>query len=184
MRRIPLGLATLVAALALLPPGVPAQIPRLPEPEQSRPWAAYFSPGGGATQAVVEAVGRSTHAVLVQASTVSSPPIVKALVDAHHRGVKVEVILERSTAKARYSAAAALAQAGIVTLIDAAHPAASNNVMVIDGQVVLTGAFTFTAAGERDNAENLLVIHAPGLATRYGDNWKVHAAHSTRFVAR
>jgi len=184
MTRLAIGLTTAVTALALLVSGVRAQIPRLPEPEQSRPWAAYFSPKGGATQAVVEALGRATQTVLVQAVTVSSPPIVKALVDAHQRGVKVEVILERSPAKARYSAAAALAQAGIVTLIDGAHPAANNNVMVIDAQVVLTGGFTFTAASERDNAENLLVIHAPGLATRYGDNWKLHAAHSTRFGAR
>ena len=56
--------------------------------------------------------------------------------------------------------------------------------MVIDGEVVLTGSFGYTAASERDNAENLLVIHAPGLAGRYGDNWKAHAAHATRFVAR
>ncbi|HKW94394.1 MAG TPA: phospholipase D-like domain-containing protein [Methylomirabilota bacterium] len=184
MTRLAILLITTVTALALLVSGVRAQIPRLPEPEQSRPWAAYFSPNGGATQAVVEALGRATQTVLVQAVTVSSPPIVKALIDAHQRGVKVEVILERSSARARYTAAAALAQAGIVTLIDGAHHAASNNVMVIDGQVVLTGGFTFTTAAERDNAENLLVIHAPGLATRYGDNWKLHAAHSTRFVAR
>ncbi len=176
------GIVSLV--LLLLASAARGQIPRPPEPEQSRPWAAYFSPNGGATQAVVEALGRSTHTVLVQASTVSSPPIVKALVDAHHRGVKVEVILERGPSKARYSAAAALAKAGIVPLIDGTHPAASNNVIVIDGQVVLTGSFGFTAAAERDNAENLLVIHAPGLATRYGDNWKAHAAHSVRFVAR
>jgi phosphatidylserine/phosphatidylglycerophosphate/cardiolipin synthase-like enzyme len=184
MRRIVLELATAVVVLALLAPAAGAQVPRLPEPEQSRPWATYFSPNGGATQAVVEALGRATHTVLVQASVVSSPQIVKALVDAHHRGAKVEVILERAQAKAKYSAAAALAQAGIVTLIDGAHAAANNNVMVIDGQVVLTGSFGFTAASERDNAENLLVIHSPGLASRYGDNWKVHAAHSTRFVAR
>jgi phosphatidylserine/phosphatidylglycerophosphate/cardiolipin synthase-like enzyme len=177
-------IAGIVSLVLVLTSGARAQVPRLPEPEQSRPWAAYFSPNGGATQAVVETLGRATHTVLVQAATVSAPQIVKALVDAHHRGVKVEVILERGQSRARYSAAAALAQAGIVTLIDGTHPAANNNVIVIDGQVVLTGSFGFTAASERDNAENLLVIHAPGLATRYGDNWKVHAAHSTRFVAR
>ena len=122
--------------------------------------------------------------MLIQAAAVSAPPIVKALVDAHHRGVKVEVILDRAQPKARYSAAAALAQAGIVPRIDGAHAAAGNNVMVIDGEVVLTGSFGYTAASERDNAENLLVIHSPGLADRYGDNWKAHAAHSTRFAAR
>ena len=42
----------------------------------------------------------------------------------------------------------------------------------------------FTVAAERENVENLLVIHAPALATRYGETWQAHAAHSVRYVAK
>lgn len=109
---------TLAVALALVPAalvatGVQAQMPRVVEPEQSRPWAVYFSPGGGAAQAVVEAVGRAVHTVLVQAASLSSPQITKSLVDARHRGVKVEVVLDRRHAKGRQSSADALARDGV-----------------------------------------------------------------------
>jgi phosphatidylserine/phosphatidylglycerophosphate/cardiolipin synthase-like enzyme len=185
-RAMIVGMRYLAVALALVSTlvatSVLAQAPRVVEPEQSRPWAAYFSPGGGAAQAVVEAVGRARHSVLVQAAALSSPPITKALVDAQHRGVKVEVILDRKHAKGRPSSADALVRDGVMVLIDRAHPA-NSNVMVIDAEVVVTGSFAFTVAADRESAENLLVIHAPTLAARFGENWQAHAAHSVRYTA-
>ena len=180
MRR--LAVVALALVLPLVATGVRAQAPRVVEPEQSRPWAVYFSPGGGAAQAVVEALGRAGHSVLVQAETLSSPQITKALVDAQHRGVKVEVILDRRQAKGRTSSADALARDGLTVLIDRAHPATSN-VMVIDAEVVVTGSSGFTVASDRESADNLLVIHSPALAARYGENWQVHAAHSVRYTS-
>src|SRR5712664_2474695 len=138
------------------------------------------APGGGA-QAVVEAIGRAGHTVLVQASSLSSPQITKSLADAQQRGVKVEVILDRKHAKGRPSSADSLTRDGVVVLIDRAHPA-NSNVMVIDTEVVLTGSFGFTVAADRESAENLLIIHAPTLAARYGENWQAHAAHSVRYT--
>ena len=86
MRLIPVALALVLAVVLSLGlslgASVRAQAPRVYEPEQSRPWAVYFSPGGGAAQAVVEAIGRAGHTVLVQASSLSSPQITKSLADA------------------------------------------------------------------------------------------------------
>lgn len=179
MRQLAVALALV---LTLVATSVRAQAPRVVEPEQSRPWAVYFSPGGGAAQAVVEAVGRAGHSVLVQAAALSSPQITKSLVDAQHRGVKVEVILDRKHAKGRTSSADALARDGLTVLIDRAHPA-NSNVMVIDAEVVVTGSSGFTVVADRESADNLLVIHSPALAARYGENWQVHAAHSIRYTA-
>ncbi len=183
MRLVVVALAlVLTVVMSLGAPGVRAQAPRVYEPEQSRPWAVYFSPGGGAAQAVVEAIGRAGHTVLVQASSLSSPQITKSLADAQQRGVKVEVILDRKHAKGRPSSADALMRDGVVVLIDRAHPA-NSNVMVIDKEVVLTGSFGFTVVADRESAENLLIIHAPTLAARYGENWQAHAAHSVRYTS-
>ena len=177
MRRLAVALTLLLTVVAT---SARAQAPRAVEPEQSRPWAVYFSPGGGAAQAVVEAVGRAGHSVLVQAAALTSPQITKALVDAQHRGVKVEVILDRKHAKGRTSSADTLARDGLTVLIDRAHPA-NSNVMVIDAEVVVTGSSAFTLAADRDSADDLLIIHSPALAARYGENWHVHAAHSVRY---
>src|SRR2546430_1460555 len=48
--------------------------------------AVYFSPGGGATAAVVREIAAAQRQILVQAYNFTSAPIAKALVDAHKRG--------------------------------------------------------------------------------------------------
>ncbi len=87
---------------------------------------AYFSPNGGCTEAVVEALAKAQQTVKVQAYSFTSAPIAKALVDAHKRGVRVEVILDKSQRIEKYSAADFLAHAGIPTRIDAQHKIAHN----------------------------------------------------------
>lgn len=139
---------------------------------------------GGATQAIVEVLSRARETVLVQAYSFTSAPIAKALVEAHQRGVRVEVILDKSQHGQRYSSADFVAPAGIPTLIDSVHAIAHNKAMVIDSQVVITGSFNFTTAAERQNAENLLIVRDPPLAARYAENWQAHATHSTRYTGR
>jgi len=55
----------------------------------------YFSPRGGGTEAVVRELGNAKKEILVQAYSFTSTPIAKALVDAHKRGVKVTVVLDK-----------------------------------------------------------------------------------------
>lgn len=141
-------------------------------------WTVRFSPHGGCTEVVVEALGRARRTVLVQAYSFTSTPIAKALVDAHRRGVKVEVVLDKSQRTEKYSSATFLTNSGIPTSIDVAHAIAHNKVMVIDGQTVITGSFNFTKAAEENNAENLLVISDLELAARYAQNWSEHRRYS------
>lgn len=144
----------------------------------------YFSPTGGATEAVVKEIGAARQSVLVQAYSFTSAPIAKALVDAHKRGVQVQVILDKSQKSEKYSSADFLVNSGIPTKIDSKHTIAHNKVMVIDGATVITGSFNFTKNAEESNAENLLVIRDKPLADKYIANWKVHAAHSEPYSVR
>jgi len=144
----------------------------------------FFSPQGGCTEAVVKALDHATNSVLVQAYSFTSAPIAKALVDAHKRGVKVQVILDQSQRTEKYSSADFVAHAGIPTYIDAKHAIAHNKIMVIDGYEILTGSFNFTKAAEANNAENLLVIQDAPLAAKYAENWRNHLSHSESYPGR
>jgi phosphatidylserine/phosphatidylglycerophosphate/cardiolipin synthase-like enzyme len=44
--------------------------------------------------------------------------------------------------------------------------------MVIDGEVVELGSFNHTAAAEKRNAENALVLHDPAVAQQYPEFWE------------
>jgi phosphatidylserine/phosphatidylglycerophosphate/cardiolipin synthase-like enzyme len=145
----------------------------------------YFSPDGGATAAIVKTISNARSEILVQAYSFTSAPIAKALIDAHKRGVQVEIILDKSnTRKKKYSAADFTAHAGIATYIDEQHAIAHNKIMVIDRETVITGSFNFTKAAEEKNAENLLVIKSGDLAKVYIDNWNRHKGHSEAYKGR
>jgi phosphatidylserine/phosphatidylglycerophosphate/cardiolipin synthase-like enzyme len=120
----------------------------------------------------------ATNTVLVQAYSFTSAPVARALVDAQHRGVKVQAILDKSRRTEKYSEADFLKNEGVPTSIDAQHAIAHNKIMILDGYLVLTGSFNFTKAAEENNAENLLVINDPVLAKRYIENWHAHESHS------
>ena len=90
----------------------------------------FFSPKGGCTEAVVENVGKAKSTVLVQAYSFTSAPIAKALVDASKRGVKVQVILDKSNRTEKYSGADFLLHEGVPTWIDDKHAIAHNKIMV------------------------------------------------------
>jgi phosphatidylserine/phosphatidylglycerophosphate/cardiolipin synthase-like enzyme len=132
----------------------------------------------------VHALGDAKRTILVQAYSFTSAPIVKALLDAHKRGVQVLVILDKSQRSEKYSSADFLMNQGVPTLIDATHAIAHNKVMVIDGEVVLTGSFNFTKAAQEKNAENLLILRNPALAAQYTQNWDTHRQHSQPYVGR
>ena len=178
MKRFILGLL-----FACLVPGCQAQDTSQP-PTTLPSVEVFFSPKGGCTEAVVKELNAAKTSVLVQAYSFTSTPIAKALLEAHKRGVKVEVVLDKSQRTEKYSEADFLVNVGIPTKIDAQHAIAHNKVMVIDGATVITGSFNFTKNAEANNAENLLVIRSPELAAKYAANWKVHADHSEPYLGR
>jgi len=68
------------------------------EPFSSARVAVYFSPNGGATDAVVRERNAATSQVVMQAYSFTSAPIAKALVEAQERGVKILAVLDTSNA--------------------------------------------------------------------------------------
>ena len=130
----------------------------------------------------MHALGDATNTVLVQAYSFTSAPIAGALVDAHKRGVKVQVILDDSQRTEKYSEADFLVHSGVPTLIDPRHAIAHNKIMVIDDYLIVTGSFNFTKAAEEKNAENLLVINDSALAAQYTANWTTHERHSEEYA--
>ncbi len=89
-----LCLAGLNLAFGQAPTESPQSVPRI---------EVYFSPNGGCTSAVVRELNAAKSKVLVQAYSFTSAPIAKALLNAKKRGVKVEVILDKSERGQKYT---------------------------------------------------------------------------------
>lgn len=130
-----------------------------------------FSPGG-AEGLVLREIAAARTSIDMAAYSFTSAPIAKALVDAHKRGVRVRVVLDKSQLSERYTGATFLANAGIEVRINSRYSIMHNKFLVVDGATVQTGSFNYTKAAAERNAENVLVIrNTPAIARAYADEW-------------
>jgi phosphatidylserine/phosphatidylglycerophosphate/cardiolipin synthase-like enzyme len=144
-----------------------------------------FSPNGGCTDLVIKVIQSAKTSIRVLAYSFTSAPIAKAMVEAHKRGVDVQVVVDKSQKSAKYTSATFIANAGIPVRIDSKHAIAHNKVIVVDGRTVEQGSFNYTRAAEDKNAENVLVNwNNPKLAEVYLKDWKRHWDHSEPVAAR
>jgi phosphatidylserine/phosphatidylglycerophosphate/cardiolipin synthase-like enzyme len=146
LRAVLLSLALMAAA------GVqPAAAGEAP-PGQSRLFAATgtvqvaFTPGDPVDEILIGVIGQARQQVLVKAFSFTHKRIARALVDAHRRGVRVEVLADaRQDRQLEGSVLTYLARNGIPVWLDAKRASAHNKVMVIDAgtpaAVALAGAF-------------------------------------------
>ena len=100
-----------------------------------------FSPDRGATALVVKTIGDAKQSVRVAAYTFTSKPIAEALLDAHKRVIDVEVVVDKSQATARYTAATFLADQGVPVRVDSRYAIMHDKFLVVDGLIVEEGSF-------------------------------------------
>jgi phosphatidylserine/phosphatidylglycerophosphate/cardiolipin synthase-like enzyme len=148
-------------------------------------WAVYFSPNGGATDAILQGIRSVRRTILVQAYLLYSTRLAGALVRAHQRRVQVQVVLDAHAQPhdPPVQAVALLLGVGIAVSLDARHAWAHDKVIILDGVIVITSSYNWTLAAEQENGENLLVVRETGLARAYTENWRRHADHSTPYRA-
>ncbi len=138
----------------------------------------FFSPQGGAQQAVVEAVDHAQKQVLMQAYLFSNKAITEALIRAYKRGVDVRIIIDQKMLAKKRTTVPMLYENSVPTYIDTTHRTAHDKIIIIDSDIVITGSFNFVEAAEQSNGENLLVLRSAGLNQAYRKNWEKHFGHS------
>jgi phosphatidylserine/phosphatidylglycerophosphate/cardiolipin synthase-like enzyme len=146
-----------------------------------------FTPWDDAERALLGVIGEARHTIHVQAYTLSSRNIGRALEAAKQRGVAVEILADREQAERNeYSQLQTLSDSGIPVWYEVRYAAAHNKIMIIDGEesapIVVTGSYNFSFAAQARNAENLLILrgNAP-LARAYLANWRRHRQDAEPF---
>jgi phosphatidylserine/phosphatidylglycerophosphate/cardiolipin synthase-like enzyme len=129
--------------------------------------AAYFSPGGGAADAVTAALTGARKSIRVMGYLLTLEDQADALIAAERAGLPVQVILDARNMDNSQSEAARLQDAGVEVLPDGNCFAFHHKVYVIDDRIVVTGSANFTATADRFNDENTLIIEDPALAAHY-----------------
>lgn len=131
------------------------------------PIEVWFAPDQPVGQRVTELIDGAQHSIDLMAFNLTADPVTGALLAAQDRGVKVRGVFERAQANTMGSDLDRLALAGVEVVLDANARNMHHKVIVIDGEIVITGSYNFSRSANEDNDENLLVLFSPELAERY-----------------
>ena len=150
------------------------------EPQPAEILGIYFTPPAGGATGLIRQIDSSKKSIKVMAYGFTALPLSEALIRAHRRGVKVELIQDEKSSYNNRDAVSQMIEAGIDVRSDGKHAIQHNKVMLIDDSIVITGSYNFTNSAEKRNAENIIILKSEYAAKRYGDNWSVHWSHAEK----
>lgn len=128
---------------------------------------------------ILELIQSANKSIHVQSYSFTSPNIVKALIEAHNRGVKVNLILDKENEKRSSDAVLALVKHKIPVKIRRLSGIAHSKIMIIDEKIVQTGSYNYTRNANERNDENILIIYnSPEITKKYVENWNECNKHS------
>lgn len=128
----------------------------------------HFSPRGNAVRRAVEPLlERATRRIDVAVFYLTNKFVTADLIAAHRRGVKIRVIVDATSAQNGYTKHEVLRAAGISVKVEDWGGKMHMKSAVIDGRWAIAGSMNWTAAGDRTNDENTLVIDSSRLARQY-----------------
>ena len=142
--------------------------PVLPAPKEMQ---VCFTPGKGCQSLIIRQINTALKTIHIQAFSFTDPDIGAALIKAKNRGVLIRAILDQSNKTNKKSLASLLIRNHVAVRIDAPAGIAHNKVMIIDEHTVITGSYNFSTGAYLRNAENLIVLNDPVIATSYLNNW-------------
>ncbi|MDL2279808.1 phospholipase D family protein [Desulfovibrio sp. OttesenSCG-928-G11] len=133
-----------------------------------------FSPNGSSLELILKGIQQSQSSILVATYSFTSKPISLALLEAHNRGVSVQVIADKKSNSGKYSAITFLANHSVPVRVNGSYQIFHHKFMVIDGLHIETGSFNYSDAAVKKNAENVLFIwNHKEIAEIYTQQWKV-----------
>ncbi|MDT8287490.1 MAG: phospholipase D-like domain-containing protein, partial [Elusimicrobiales bacterium] len=139
-----------------------------------------FSPRGGTEAAIIKAIGAAGSEIKIAMFTLTSEPIMSALVRASARGVNVKLLHNAGSSfpffqdalKSRFDLRFSKGR----TERGQMH----NKFAVLDGRLLINGAFNWSATAEDKNAENTVLIMEPYYVQVYaGEFDRLFAAAKT-----
>lgn len=127
----------------------------------------YFSPDDGALSGLLDALGQAEQQVLVMAFTLTTDEITELLIEHMAHGIDVRVVLDADQVRNTGNDYEWLLESGVDVRTDRNPYNMHHKVMLIDGEVVVTGSYNFTRSAEERNDENLIIIKDDNLASSY-----------------
>lgn len=142
----------------------------IPFPQHSS-FDVGFSPRGGATKLIIEAIEEARQEILIASYSFTSYEVCEALIKARRREISIKVIADHSNKNNLILKH--LQPYGIKVRLNYKYKMLHDKFMVIDSLHVQTGSFNYTKSASKHNAENVIIIwNVADLAKIYEAEWQ------------
>jgi|GEM_PF-775879 len=136
---------------------------------------ALFSPDDAVKDTLLHLIAAEKQQIFVAIFALTDPHICQALIDAHSRGVLVEVVADRHNAQTKWSKVRLLIKHQVAVWV---YPTGITDAIMhhkfilffknMQGNSLLwTGSYNFTRSASSINEENALILDAPHLIKAY-----------------
>lgn len=131
----------------------------------------YFSPKGGCKDTLISWINRANISIHILIYSFTLDQIGEALIEAYRRGIDIKVVFEKDqvTKDSEYWR---LKEAGIPVRNDTNPRLMHNKIMIVDGEVVITGSYNWSKSAEEWNNENLIIIRSRDVAKIYEEEFE------------
>jgi phosphatidylserine/phosphatidylglycerophosphate/cardiolipin synthase-like enzyme len=127
----------------------------------------YFSPDDDPAARIIELLLAAEHSIDFMVFAFTADEITDAMLDRAQDGVIVRGVIERGQASNQGSEYETLRQSVIDVRLDANQHNMHHKVIVIDGEIVITGSYNFSRNAQEFNDENVLVLHNAVVASQF-----------------
>lgn len=126
-----------------------------------------FSPREAVEPQIIALVAQAQDSIEFLAFSFTSDDLGDALLARHAAGVQVRGVFEARNANGLGSEYGRLQAAGLDVHRDGNCYTMHHKVIIIDGQVVVTGSYNYSRRAEQTNDENTLIVDDQGIAQAY-----------------
>jgi phosphatidylserine/phosphatidylglycerophosphate/cardiolipin synthase-like enzyme len=127
----------------------------------------FFSPEDPIFPSLNSLVASADQSVHFMAFSFTDDSLGDAMLAAAGNGAEVQGLFETRGANTEYSECNRLLASGLDVRLDANPATMHHKVLIIDGEIVITGSFNFSASAAESNDENLVIIYDPSIASLF-----------------
>ncbi len=131
------------------------------------PVEVWFSPDDGGSARIVELLHTAQDSLHFLAFSFTSNDIADAIISRAESGVLVQGVFDEEQLENPGGEFAQMLTGGLDVAVDANPDKLHHKFIVIDGKIVITGSYNFSANAEEHNDENIVIIFSEDVAGIY-----------------
>jgi len=133
----------------------------------------FFAPQDKISQQLADLLGTAKESIHILAYIFTSDPLAQSIAVRGEAGVEIQGIFEKDQLNSSGNDYPRFLESGYDVHLDTNPGLMHHKVIIIDGEVVVTGSYNFTLSADEKNDENLLIIHDPQIAALFEQEFKV-----------